>query len=119
MAQERFYFDMNGWRTLKFCFYLMPTDEDAGAHRCIPGSQRRRPIKQQLTLTVGRRTEELEQVHRKDGFLTITGDAATGFAEDPFVFHTGSLYYTNPRLILELDYGPTHVSPSYRYGRLR
>lgn len=116
-AQERFHFDMNGWRTLKFFFYLTPTNEKGGAHRCILGSHRRRPIRHQLTATVGRATEELEAYFGKDRFLTIMGDAGLGFAEDPFLFHTGSLCEDQPRLILEIEYGSSTASPSYRYGR--
>lgn len=118
VAQEKFHFDMNGWRTLKYFFYLTPTTERSGAHRCIVGSHVRRPLKHQLTLTLGRDTEELEAYYGKDRFLTITGDAGKGFAEDPFLFHTGSLCEDQPRLILELEYGAEAVSPSYRYGRL-
>ena len=51
-------------------------------------------------------------------FLTVTGEEGAGFTEDPFLFHTGSLCRKQPRLILELEYGPTSVTPSYRYGRL-
>jgi hypothetical protein len=117
-AQEKFHFDMNGWRTLKFFFYLTPTGEENGAHRCIPGSHRRRPLRHQLTATVGRSTDELEAYYGRDGFLSIVGDAGSGFAEDPFLFHTGSLCRDSPRLILEIEYGSTAVSQSYRYGRL-
>jgi hypothetical protein len=117
-AQERFHFDMNGWRTLKFFFYLTATDEKGGAHQCIPGSHRRRSLRHQLTPTVGRSTSELEAYYGNDQFLTITGEAGSGFAEDPFLFHTGSLCQDHPRLILEIEYGPTDVGPSYRYGRL-
>jgi hypothetical protein len=109
---------MNGWRTLKFFFYLTATSQESGAHRCIVGSHRRRPLKQQFTLTVGRDIEELRDFYGQDRFLTITGEAGTGFAEDPFVFHTGSLCRDQPRLILELEFGPRTVNPSYRYGRL-
>jgi hypothetical protein len=118
VAQEKFHFDMNGWRTLKFFFYLTATSQESGAHRCIVGSHRRRPLKQQFTLTVGRDIEELRDFYGQDRFLTITGEAGTGFAEDPFVFHTGSLCRDQPRLILELEFGPRTVNPSYRYGRL-
>jgi hypothetical protein len=117
-AQDKFHFDMNGWRTLKFFFYMTDTDHRGGAHKCIPGSHRRRALKHQITLTLGRPVEELEAYYGKDGFLTITGEAGTGFAEDPFIFHTGSLCQDQPRLVLELEYGPSAVSPSYRYGRL-
>jgi hypothetical protein len=117
-AQEKYHFDMNGWRTLKFFFYLTQTNGQSGAHRCIPGSHVHRPLKHQLTLTVGRAVEELEACFGKDRFLTISGDAGFGFAEDPFLFHTGSLCKDQPRLILEIEYGSTTVSPSYTYGRL-
>jgi hypothetical protein len=118
VAQDKFHFDMNGWRTLKFFFYLTPTTERSGAHRCIIGSHAHRPLRHQLTLTLGRETKELEIYYPKDRFLTITGDAGTGFAEDPFLFHTGSLCEDKPRLILELEYAASVASPSYRYGRL-
>jgi hypothetical protein len=117
-AQEGFHFDMNGWRTLKFFFYLTPTDERSGPHRCIVGSHKNRPLRHQFTLTVGRPTAELQGIYGQDQFLTITGDAGTGFAEDPFVFHTGSLCQDEPRLILELEYGSKPPGPSYRYGRM-
>jgi hypothetical protein len=117
-AQEKFHFDMNGWRTLKFFFYLTPTTERSGAHRSIIGSHRHRRLRHQFTVTLGRPTEELERLYGQDRFLTITGDAGTGFAEDPFVFHTGSLCRDQPRLILELEYAAAASSPSYRYGRM-
>ena len=42
-SQDKYHFDMNGWRTLKFFFYLTPVTEAAGPHRCIPGTHKRRP----------------------------------------------------------------------------
>ena len=117
-AQEKYHFDLNGWRTLKFFFYLTPTSEKSGAHCCIPGSHMERPLKHQLTPTVGRATDELEACYGKDRFLTITGAAGCGFAEDPFLLHTGSLCEDKPRLILELEYAAAAVSSSYTYGRL-
>ncbi|WP_165769643.1 phytanoyl-CoA dioxygenase family protein [Arboricoccus pini] len=118
VAQDKFHFDMNEWRTLKFFFYLTPIDEKSGPHRCIVGSHRRRPLRQQFTVTVGRPTEELEDVYGEEAFRTIIGEAGTGFAEDPFVFHTGSLCEDKPRLILEFEFGARPANPSYEYGRL-
>ncbi|MBK1992644.1 phytanoyl-CoA dioxygenase family protein, partial [Campylobacter sp. 2018MI35] len=87
-SQDKYHFDMNGWRTLKFFFYLRAVDEAAGPHRCIPGTHTSRPLRHQLTLTVGRPTDELERIYGKERFMTVLGDAGTGFAEDPFIFHT-------------------------------
>jgi hypothetical protein len=117
-AQDKYHFDLNAWRSLKFFFYLTATNEDGGPHRCIMGSHRRRSLQHQLTLTVGCDEEELRAFYGADRFLTITGEQGAGFTEDPFLFHTGSLCRKQPRLILELEYGPTSVTPSYRYGRL-
>lgn len=54
-AQEKFHFDMNGWRTLKFFFYLTPVTEADGPHLGILGSHNRRTLRQQLSLTVAAR----------------------------------------------------------------
>lgn len=115
-AQEKFHFDMNGWRTLKFFFYLTPVTEADGPHLCILGSHNRRTLRQQLSLTVGRATDELERLYGKDRFVTITGRAGTGFAEDPFIFHAGSLCRGRPRLILELEFDAEPAVEDH-YGR--
>jgi hypothetical protein len=117
-SQDRYHFDMNGWRTLKFFFYLTSVTEADGPHRCIPGTHRRRSLRHQFTLTVGRPTDELERVYGKEKFLTITGGAGDGFVEDPYVFHTGSLCRDKPRLILEIEFGGAPALPIYHYGRL-
>jgi hypothetical protein len=117
-SQDKYHFDMNGWRTLKFFFYLTTVTEADGPHRCIPGTHRRRPLRHQLTMTVGRPTDELERVYGKEHFVTVTGDAGDGFVEDPYVFHTGSLCRDKPRLILEIEFGGAPALPIYHYGRL-
>jgi hypothetical protein len=115
-AQEKFHFDMNGWRTLKFFFYLTPVTKMDGPHLGILGSHRRRTWRQQFSLTVGRPTEELERFYGKDRFVTITGEAGTGFAEDPFIFHAGTLCRDRPRLILELEFDQSATAKDH-YGR--
>jgi hypothetical protein len=117
-SQDKFHFDMNDWRTLKFFFYLTPTDKLAGPHEFIPGSHVRRRLKHQLTFTVAHETPELEDYYGAEKIVTITGDAGLGFAEDPFVFHRGTRCRKSPRLMLELEYGVSPPPPSYVYGRL-
>jgi hypothetical protein len=122
-AQNRFHFDIDGWRTLKFFFYLTPTDEGAGPHKFIRASHRRRKLTHQFTPTTGRPTPQLEDFYAPDEFVTITGQPGFGFAEDPFVFHTGSLCRTQPRLMLEIGFGVSAANPAYKkpdfiYGRL-
>lgn len=103
-SQDRFHFDVDGWRVLKFFFYLTPTDEDAGAHRCIVGSHHQRGLRHQFSLVSGHSTKELEKFYNPEQFVTLVGDAGFGFAEDPFSFHTGSVCRSRPRLMLELSF---------------
>ncbi len=122
-AQNRFHFDIDGWRTLKFFFYLTPTDESAGPHQYIRASHRRRKLQHQFTPTTGRPTPQLADYYAPDEFVTITGDEGFGFVEDPFVFHTGTLCGTQPRLMLEIGFGVSAANPAYKkpdfiYGRL-
>jgi hypothetical protein len=122
-AQNRFHFDIDGWRTLKFFFYLTPTDAGAGPHQFIRGSHRRRKLLHQFTAFTGRPTGQLENFYSPDKFVTITGGAGFGFAEDPFVFHTGTLCRDQPRLMLEIGFGvsaanPAYQNPDFIYGKL-
>jgi hypothetical protein len=122
-AQNRFHFDIDGWRTLKFFFYLTPTDDGAGPHKYILGSHQHRKLKHQFTAFTGRPTPQLEDFYPPDKFKTITGGAGFGFAEDPFVFHTGTLCRDTPRLMLEIGFGVSAANPAYKnpdfiYGRL-
>jgi hypothetical protein len=122
-AQNRFHFDIDGWRTLKFFFYLTPTDEGAGPHQFIRSSHRRRKLKHQFTPTTGRPTPQLQDFYAPGEFVTITGGSGFGFVEDPFVFHTGTLCRDKPRLMLEIGFGVSAANPAYKkpdfiYGRL-
>ncbi|WP_206245177.1 phytanoyl-CoA dioxygenase family protein [Novosphingobium terrae] len=117
-AQNRFHFDLNDWRTLKFFFYITDVDEQSGPHVYVRGSHRRRSLRHQYTPFHGKERADLEAFFGVERFRLITGPAGSGFSEDPFVFHTGSVACSNPRLILELEYGPYSPSPSYRYGAL-
>lgn len=117
-AQDRFHFDLNDWRTVKFFFYLTDVDGDSGPHVYVRGSHRDRSVRHQYTIFHGKEKADLERYYDAAAFRTITGPAGSGFAEDPFVFHTGSTARSSPRLILELEFGPYDPSPSYRYGEL-
>jgi len=115
-AQEKYHFDLNDFRTIKFFFYLTDVDGGSGPHGYIKGSHKRRALKHQLSVMVGHSTEELEQYYGEDLFETVVGPAGTGFAEDPFIFHCGRKCRDMARLILEIEYGPYTMSKSYRYG---
>ena len=104
-SQNRFHFDLDDWRMVKYFFYIEAVDQDAGPHRYVLGSHRQRILRHQLTLLVGQSFEEIERIYGRDAIVTLTGSEGFGFAEDPFGFHTGTLAKRVPRLVLEISFG--------------
>jgi len=117
-AQDRFHFDLNDFRTLKFFFYITDVDSGGGPHSYISGSHRKRKLKYQFNSMVGHDEASLRRDYPGNDFKTITGAAGTGFIEDPFIFHLGQVCQTRSRLVLEIEFGPYNMSESYRYGML-
>ena len=117
-AQNKYHFDLNDFRTLKFFFYLTDVTETTGPHSYIRGSHVKRKLNHQFTAMVGHGEDSLRAAYAAEDFATVTGRAGTGFVEDPFVFHYGKLCQSARRLILEIEFGPYVMSSSYRYGLL-
>jgi hypothetical protein len=115
-SQDAFHFDIDDWKCLKFFFYLTEVDEQSGPHRFIRHSHQRRKLRHQFTLFKGQSLRSLERVYPQSDFLTITGPAGFGFAEDPFGFHTGTSVQAHPRLMLEIEYGVTRLPVAGRYA---
>ena len=115
-SQDAFHFDIDDWKCLKFFFYLTEVNEQSGPHRFIRHSHQRRKLRHQFTLFKGHSLQSLEKVYPQSDFLTITGPAGFGFAEDPFGFHTGTSVQAHPRLMLEIEYGVTRLPVAGRYA---
>jgi hypothetical protein len=115
-ASFKYHFDLDDWRMLKFFFYLSDVDGDAGPHVYIRGSHNRRSIKHQITLLVGHPAEEVLKFYGEDSVLTLTGSAGTGFVEDPFGFHRGTLAKQTPRLMMEVGFGVSKPSKRRYHG---
>jgi hypothetical protein len=90
-ASFKFHFDLDDWRMLKFFFYLSDVDADAGPRVYVRGSHNRRRLEHQLTLLVGHPADEVLSFYGEDSAITLTGKAGTGFVEDAFGFHRGTL----------------------------
>jgi hypothetical protein len=117
-SQERFHFDMNDWGSVKFFFYLTDVDEASGPHVYVRESHRRKRLRHQFTVFVGKPDAEILDFYGAERILRIHGPAGYGFAEEPFGFHMGTVARDRPRLMLEVEYG---VSPPTRrrfYGEL-
>jgi hypothetical protein len=109
---DRYHFDLDDWRMLKFFFYLTSVDEGCGPHIYVRGSHVRRALRHQLTLLVGHPADDVFRAYGSDNAVTLTGQAGLGFVEDPFGFHTGTVAKRAPRLMMEIGFG---VSPPSRH----
>lgn len=115
-ASFKFHFDLDDWRMLKFFFYLSDVDADAGPHVYVRGSHNRRRVKHQLTLLVGHPADEVLNFYGENNAVTLTGKAGTGFVEDPFGFHMGTLAKNTPRLMMEVGFGVSKPSKRRYHG---
>ncbi len=109
-SQDKYHFDLDDWRMLKFFFYLNDVDEGSGPHVYVRGSHNRRALRHQLTLLVGHPADDVLSVYGKDSPVTLTGEAGLGFVEDPFGFHMGTVAKTSPRLMMEVGFGVSKPS---------
>jgi hypothetical protein len=115
-SQDKFHFDLDDWRMLKFFFYLTPVDEASGPHVYVQGSHMRRILKHQLTLLVGHPADEVLGAYGAGNAVTLTGEAGLGFVEDPFGFHMGTVAKRSPRLMMEVGFGVSRPSRRRFHG---
>ncbi|SFU23348.1 hypothetical protein [Mesorhizobium sp. YR577] len=113
---DKYHFDLDDWRMLKFFFYLSDVDNDCGPHVYVRGSHNRRIIKHQLTLLVGHPADEVLGAYGTDNAITLTGPAGLGFVEDPFGFHMGTVPKQAPRLMMEVGFGVSRPSRRRFHG---
>ncbi|WP_027038527.1 hypothetical protein [Mesorhizobium ciceri] len=110
-SPDKYHFNLDDWRMLKFFFYVTPVDGSTGPHVFVRGSHNRRPLKHQLSCLLGRPAKEVLSVYGEQNPITLTGGAGFGFVEDPFGFHTATVPARSPRLMMEVGFG---VSPPSR-----
>lgn len=113
---DKYHFDLDDWRMLKFFFNLVDVDEGTGPHVFIKGSHRRRQLRHQLTLLVGHPANEVLDYYGQANALTLTGKAGSGFVEDPFGFHMGTVPTRKPRLMMEVGFGVSKPSRRRFHG---
>lgn len=112
----KFHFDLDDWRMLKFFFNINQVDEGTGPHVFVRGSHRRRRLKHQYTLLVGHPAEDVLGYYGHDSAVTLTGPAGSGFVEDPFGFHMGTVPTQTPRLMMEVGFGVSKPSKRRFHG---
>ncbi len=108
-AAQRFHFDLDDYRFVKFFFYLTDVDEFSGPHICICGSHKKQKFLHQLLR--GRSSDkDIVDYYGAENVTTICGKAGFGFAEDTIAFHKGTPPLNKSRLILQIEFA------TYNYG---
>jgi hypothetical protein len=105
-AAQKFHFDLDDFRFIKFFFYLTDVDATSGPHVAVRGThrhKRRASFREQFAV---RRysDQEVLAAYGADSVVTITGPAGTGFAEDTMCIHKGLPPASRPRLALQIQY---------------
>lgn len=108
---QAFHYDLDDYRAICFFFYLTDVDEDSGAHVCVVGSHRRKPLRFLLSPFKAQSDEDIEVAYGKDSFKTLFGAAGDGFAEDIFCYHKGRPPRSNDRLLLQIRYRLREYGP--------
>lgn len=102
---QTFHYDIDGYRSLAFFFYLTNVDEEAGPHVCVPGSHRKKQLLDLLSLRKSRTDAHIEDVYGRGAIKAVQGKAGEGFAEDIFCFHKGLSPRGRDRLIFQVRFG--------------
>jgi len=102
---QTFHYDIDGYRSLAFFFYLTDVNEEAGPHVYVPGSHRKKRLLDLVSLRKSRSDAHIMHVYGGDAIKIVEGRAGEGFAEDIFCFHKGLSPRTRDRLILQVRFG--------------
>ncbi len=99
--------DINGFKTLKFFFYLTDVDADAGPHEYIKKDLRGRTLRHQL---LGQRVASLHEkalvlTYGEGSVVQVCGPAGLGFVSDPYYYHRGQIPTRTSRLLFQIELG--------------
>jgi hypothetical protein len=101
---QSFHYDLDDYRAIAFFFYLSNVDLESGAHLCVLGSHRRKPIRFLLSPFKSKSDEKIHTFYGTDHVATACGPAGSAFAEDLFCFHKGLHPTKTDRLLLQIRY---------------
>jgi hypothetical protein len=103
---QGFHYDIDGYRTLAFFFYLTDVTPSNGAHVYIRRSHVHKKMKHVISIHKGHSDAEIERCYGRERQVVLCGPAGFGFAEDIFGFHRGLHPESGERLMLQVRYGP-------------
>jgi hypothetical protein len=113
---DSYHFDLDDWLCVKFFFHAVDVGPDDGPHAAVLGSHARRSLAAQLSPFKGRSAASLAAEYPPEAFALLSGEAGTGFAEDPFCYHTGTTPAARSRLMLEVEFGVSACPVAGPYG---
>jgi hypothetical protein len=105
-AAQVFHYDMDDYRFIKFFFYLTDVDVSSGPHAIIRGTHKNKKFSHQLlgVRCASKDDKEIVDCYGAESVVTICGPAGTGFAEDTYCFHKGSVPTEKVRLLLQIEF---------------
>jgi len=113
---DSYHFDLDDWLCVKFFFHAVDVGPGDGPHAAVLGSHARRRLRAQLSPFKGRSAASLAAEYPPAAFALQGGEAGTGFAEDPFCYHTGTTPERRSRLMLEVEFGVSACPVAGPYG---
>lgn len=100
-----FHYDIDDYTSLRFFFYLTHVGSDNGPHVCVLGSHKKKGLRHILNFWSRKRSDEaIFQAYGAHKIIKILGDSGSGFVEDTFCFHKGTVPRKEPRLLLMLHF---------------
>lgn len=106
-AAQRFHYDVNNSRCLKFLFYLTDVDLCSSPHVCIQGSH----VKKRLVHRLFKKecsSQEITDYYGYENIIPICGKAGFGFVEDGRCFYKSTSPSSTDRLTLEIKFAAKH-----------
>ncbi len=100
-----FHYDVDDFVSLRFFFYLTRVDAGNGPHVCALGSHRKKKLRHVLNFWSRKHSDqEITQFYGSHRIIEIHGEPGSGFIEDTFCFHKGTVPTKDPRLMLMLHF---------------
>ena len=101
-AAQKYHFDMDRFKFMKFFFYLNDVGPDNGPHCYVKGSTHNIP----KAILEDRRIEdqEIAENYPAENILELMGSAGTIMAVDTRGFHKGKTLISGKRLLLQLQF---------------
>lgn len=102
---QTFHYDIDGYRSIAFFFYLTDVNEQAGPHIYVRGSHRRKRLRHLFSFKKSKMDSQIESAYGGSAVKAVEGNAGHGFAEDAFCFHKGLSPRKRDRLVLQIRFG--------------